>query len=180
MRKILSLTVCLLSPQLACAVVCKTVDQQGHVSYSEMATEDCPQPVRLPPSNSYPSRVPSLPVKTSSTQAAPATVANAYRRLEIEIPAPGATVRNNEGTVGVQVVVDPPLVSTDRVRILVDGQTVGTYDGLHITLSAVPRGSHRLQAQLIGADERLLMTSAARQFTMRQHSRLRPQEPPLP
>lgn len=180
MVRIIAIAIALL-PAAAGAVICKTVDADGVVSYSEMPAAVCDNPVNLPEYSSYKPRIPQQPRETRPVpDAGSETGADAfggYESLEITEPVQDGTVRDNSGKLTVVLALTPTLQPDHRVRLSVDGQAVsGNFDGLAIELSGVDRGVHRLQATVVDAAGRQLIQSQAVEFTMRQASRIgRPQ-----
>ncbi|HLB16409.1 MAG TPA: hypothetical protein VJM14_15875 [Burkholderiales bacterium] len=89
-------------------------------------------------------------------------------------PANEETVHDNEGNVSVQVAVSPSLAPGDRVALLLDGRQVSQQPGTTLALSGVERGTHTLQAQVVGAGGATLAASQLVTFHMWQASRLFP------
>ena len=169
-----SLLAVLLIPGIAQAVICKTVDADGVVSYADVPAAECPQKVDLPDYSRYaPRLVPEAAAEDAGTAAAPPFTG--YRSIDIVQPNAGGSVRNNEGKVPVSILLDPSLQPGHRVSLIVDGRPLSaTFDGLAIELSGVQRGSHELQAVVADASGKRLIQSSPVQFTMRQASRLEP------
>jgi hypothetical protein len=159
---------------MAQAVICKTVDADGVVSYADVPAAECPQKVDLPDYSRYAPRL--IPEAAAEDAAAPARERfTGYKSIDIVQPKPGGSVRNNEGKVPVSILLDPALQPGHRVGLIVDGRALsGTFDGLAIELSGVQRGTHELQAVISDASGKRLIQSSPVQFTMRQASRLEP------
>jgi hypothetical protein len=89
--------------------------------------------------------------------------------IAITSPAQEETVHDNSGKV--TVTVDAVPGPRERVRLLIDGKPAapdsrrGTF-----ALSGIDRGEHRLQAQLLDADDRVVAESAPVTFYMWQAS----------
>ena len=170
MIKFIALTLILL-PGFAQAVICKTVEPDGSVSYADVAASECPQEVKLPPYSSYaPRQAQSTPAQDSAVRGAAAPFVR-YESIHIVQPAGGGTVRNNEGKVPVSIALVPPLQENHSITLYLDGNAVpGGFDGPAIDLSGVQRGSHTLKAAVFDASGRRLIESSAIRFTMRQSS----------
>ncbi len=99
-----------------------------------------------------------------------------YRSIAVLLPADGETVFDNSGALVVDVAVSPALQATsgDQVRILIDGAAVAQEGRLSFQMSGVDRGSHTVEAQVVGKDGQVLITSAPVTFEMWQASKLFP------
>ena len=180
MIKLITLTLLLL-PGFAQAVICKTVEQDGSVSYADVAASECPQEVKLPPYSSYaPRQVQSTPAQGSPVRGNAAPFVR-YQSMHIVQPTGGGTVRNNEGKVPVSIALVPPLQENHSITLYLDGNAVpGGFDGPAIDLSGVERGSHTLKAAVFDAGGRQLIESSVTRFTMRQSSVYDPPKKPEP
>lgn len=151
----------------ASAVICKSVDADGVVSYTDLPVQECQNPVRLPDYSRYSPR----PI---ATPASPVTASEAagfagYTSLAIVAPEANGTVRSNEGRVSVGINLEPLLQQNHRIRLLLDGQAVpGDFDGPVIDLSGVERGTHSLRAQVTDATGTVLISSPSVLFTLRK------------
>ena len=150
------------------AVICKSVDAEGTVSYTDVPREECANPIRLPEYSRYaPRLIPDAADDGSpGSNKAPFT---GYDSMRILAPQPGGAVRNDDGRVPVLIGLEPGLQQGHRVTLTVDGQTLSsTFDDLSIELNGVPRGSHVLRAAIADANGKRLIESSVVQFTMRQ------------
>lgn len=96
------------------------------------------------------------------------------RAAEIAIVQPAAeqTVHSNAGDVRV-VTRASGAAPGSRVRLVVDGRAwLGDADGDAITLTGLDRGTHAIQAELVGADGTVLAASQPVTFYVWQASRL--------
>lgn len=168
MIKILIVALSLL-PGLALAVICKTVDADGVVGYTDVPAAECAQPIKLPDYSRYAPR-PIQPQRPANAEATGSAVrVERYRSLGIVQPAAGATVRSNEGRVPVSLALQPALQQGHAIRLLLDGRAIGgSFDSLAIELAGIDRGTHSLQAGVIDASGRPLIESAAVRFTLRK------------
>ena len=172
----------LLIPGVADAVICKTVDSDGVVSYAEVPAAECSNPVQLPEYSRYAPRVPQPPAakddNSVSAQDEPAETFAGYRSIAIAEPGEEGVVRNNEGEVTVVIALDPPLQAGHRIELTIDGQPIsGSFDSEAIALSGVERGVHQLGASVIDPNGAALIRAPAVTFTMRQASRLMQKAP---
>lgn len=154
-------------PALASAVICKTIDEDGVVTYSSVPLAKCENVVRLPGYSSY---APQPVGRTSggSANTSPPAFAG-YTSIRFSQPASGATVRSNEGQVAVSVAVEPALQAGHRLELILDGRPVsGSFDGLNVQLSGVERGTHSLQAVIRDDAGTQRIRSSTIRFTLRK------------
>jgi len=170
MRQILMMPLLLL-PGLAQAVICKTVDADGVVSYTDVPVEECRTPVKLPDYSRYtprPIERPASPPPDEPSAASEPAFAG-YQSIQFVEPAAEGTVRSNEGKVPVSIALEPPLQAGHLVRLYVDGEAVrGSFSGVDIELSGIERGTHRLRADVVDASGKKLIGSSDVSFTLRQ------------
>ena len=160
----------LLLPGLAHAVICKSVDSEGVVSYTKVPASECPEPVKLPAYSTFESR--PIPPGTEGASVDPAAGEvsfEGYKTIKILQPEADGVVRSNEGKVAVTIALEPALRQGHRVALHIDGKAVqGAFDGLAIELSGIERGTHSVRASVSDADGKLLIESPAVSFTLRQ------------
>jgi hypothetical protein len=171
MKRAISLMLLLaVSPAPALAVICKTVDADGVVTYSELPAAECPQKVDLPDYSRYTPRPLPSSIRDESPQETAAEERFAgYREVAIVEPEQDGTVRDNEGKVMVSIALEPPLQDGHRVRVFIDGQPVpGTFDGTAIELRGVERGTHQLLAEVLDATGSSMARSDSVSFTLRR------------
>jgi len=172
---------CAALPLQAEQTIYRWVDAQGVVHFA-----DHPQPgqqvesltLPTPPSPAAPP-----PFQNGETTASNEPQAPTIRyQLRLVSPTPGATLRNNEGNVQVQAVIEPLPTSPYRLNLLLDDQLLATSrNGLSASLSNVDRGTHRLQAQLQTEDGKILASSTPVTFYLFRSSLLnRPAVQPAP
>jgi hypothetical protein len=109
----------------------------------------------------------------------PGALAQAYE-IAIVQPADDETVHDNLGNVTVQVAVSPGLAQGNRIVLLLDGQPVAQGAATGFALSGIERGSHALQAQVVGSGGATLAASPPVNFHMWQASKLFPSRKPKP
>lgn len=163
----------LLLPGMAQAVICKIVDPEGGVTYTDVPLDECPQEVYLPDYSRYaprpieaPATMPRRPAAEPqrSTRSEPF---GGYTSMRIVQPASGATVRNNQGKVSLSIALEPALQPEHRLNVFLDGKSAATsFEGTSLTLSAVERGVHSLRAQVQDANGEVLIASPQVTFTM--------------
>lgn len=167
------LCISFLLPGLARAVICKTVDADGVVGYTDVPAGECAERVKLPDYSRYEPR--PIP-QTQNASALPSTEDSdaadrfeGYRSIEIVQPEANGTVRSNEGIVPVAIALDPPLMEGHRIKLYIDGGAVrGEFDGTAIDLGGVERGTHSLRAVVSDAGGKRIGDSPTVRFTLRQ------------
>ena len=166
-----ALLVLIFVPGMAHAVICKTVDADGVVSYTDVPAAECRQPVKLPANSTYQPR--QLPDSVRPDQVTGKMTAKekfrGYRTIEIVQPESNGTVRSNEGKVQVVLGFEPEFQAGHRIKLFIDGGAVpGEYNGTAIQLSGVNRGTHNLRAVISDAKGKRLGDSPTVRFTLRQ------------
>jgi hypothetical protein len=98
-----------------------------------------------------------------------------YTSLEIVQPENNATIRNNEGTVAVGLVITPALAEGHSLKIVVDGAELeGEMRGSQFSLNNLNRGTHSLVTRVVDADGNVLISSNSINFHLRKASILNP------
>lgn len=178
------LLICLLLlPSLAGAVICKTIEADGSVSYADVPAAECPEQVKLPPYSRYAPRPLPQTAPTESDATGSLAGFDKYTSLRMIQPEGNGTVRNNEGIVPVVLVSEPGLQDGHKVQLTLDGKRVpGEFAGLSVTLNNVDRGTHSLRAAIVDAGGQRLIESGTVRFTLRRaglNDRAPSPEPPI-
>ena len=160
----------MLFPAVTHAVICKSVDADGVVSYTDVPAGECQQVLKLPDYSRYAPRPIQRP-SDASVQNPPEKPASfiGYQSIKIQQPEANGTVRSNEGIVPVSVALEPSLQPGHRIKLYLDGGAVsGEFDGSQIELNGVLRGTHNLRAVVSDANGRRLGDSPTVRFTLRK------------
>lgn len=165
-----TLSVLLLLPVTALAVICKSVGEDGVVSYTDVPVGECQQEVKLPDYSRYAPRPIDQPAGNQLSPASGSVVQFVrYESIAIAQPKSGGIVRSNEGKVTVVVALEPALQPGHLVGLTIDGKAVkGAFGGTAIDLSGIDRGTHTLRANVSDADGRILISTAPVRFTLRK------------
>lgn len=101
-----------------------------------------------------------------------------YRRLAILEPKDNSAFWNSGGFVTVKLRAYPPLDQEHghRVRVFLDSKLAATGSAGEVTLTNVERGTHLLYAEIVDNEGTRLVRSRTIQFTLHQHSILRPEK----
>lgn len=155
----------------AAAVVCKSIDAEGRVTYSDVPLEHCEQRIELPPA---PARSPADTPNPQASQAQSMpgeSTFPGYARIAISQPGASDTVRSEEGRVPVSLSLQPELQTGHAVRWELDGvQVLPPFEGPSAILTGVSRGSHSLRAEVIDGRGAVLLSAGPVRFTLRKQS----------
>ena len=153
------------------AVVCKTVTEDGVVSYTDTPRNKCANPVKLPDYSRYAPRPLVNPSPAAGNGTPPATAFSGYTRLAIAASANDGTVRSNEGKVPVRVTLEPPLQPDHKVVFILDGQAAGPATAsVAAMLTGVTRGTHSLSVQVQDRNGAVLRAAGPIRFTLRKEA----------
>ena len=107
-----ALFVLILLPGMAQAVICRSVDANGVVSYTEVPAASCPEPVKLPKYSTFESRPVAAGVDDAEGKADPEeNVFKGYQSISILQPEADGVVRSNEGKVPVAIKLEGDIVN---------------------------------------------------------------------
>jgi len=143
----------------------KQVDEQGNITYSDVATKKDEKPIAPPKVMTYPS--PNSPSRAQTSQSDPPTPSDditttRYASIQIEQPANGQAIRANGGAFQVQLTSSPDLDSDagHHYVILLDGKTHQSSTVPGVEIANVARGPHTLSAQIQNRDGHILANSS--------------------
>jgi hypothetical protein len=167
MRRILFTLISLGCSVALATTVYKWVDENGVIHYSDQPHPNA-QKLEVAGVQTYSSsaaRSVSVPSDSDSNLAAP----NPYKGCAIAQPLDQQNLANAH-TVAIRVAADPAPRGGDRVFITMDGQALngGQPTGLSFNVSEVDRGEHSVQAQIRGADDRVLCQTPTITFSVSQ------------
>ncbi|MEE8264011.1 MAG: DUF4124 domain-containing protein [Gammaproteobacteria bacterium] len=150
------------------AVVYRWVDENGHVVYSDrphpgaqaLEKEEV-QTVDVPPVEPITPR--------SETKESPKSGFAGYKRVAVVSPQNDEPVRENAGNVTVSVTLEPGLQNKlgHKLALFVDGTQIsepGT--ATQFQLNNMNRGTHTLEAKVIGPDSKVIKSSSPIVFHM--------------
>ena len=154
------------------AEVYKSINADGEVVYSDRPTQGAER-VKMPPLPSYTPQ----PVRSLSHPATAVEFQQAfqYESFIISSPASDATIRNNLGTVEIDTLLAPALMTSlgHRIQYYLDGMAYGALsDSTMLTLSNVERGEHRLSASVVDTAGTVLITTTETTVYVKRASKL--------
>ena len=154
------------------AQIYKYTDAAGNTAYSNQPPDGIDaQVVDLPPINNI-ERQPPNETAQPEARTRPGPSKRDYATLELSgLPASG-TVRANDGTFTVNVLIEPRLQGQHLLRVLLDDQPYGQPSNVpSLQLVNIDRGEHSLAVQVIDG-ETLIQQSPSITFTVqRVHKR---------
>jgi len=152
----------------------RTVDADGNVVFTDVPPANSQgqpegQEVALPPANTYEPEAPAVAPAAATVPASPGAT-NPYDDLAIVDPTNDQTIRQNDGNILIQAVVDPPLQSGHRMLLTFDGApTEVEAEGGIFQLSNVDRGTHTASARIVDENNEVVMESDAVTFTVQRY-----------
>jgi len=174
MRQLISLLLVLLLPAVAVAgdkdKIYRTTDDDGNVVYTNEPPSEDAEPVELDPLTTVPPGE-EIPDDTSSNDASEAAADEGtsprYEGLKVTYPPHDQTVRHNGGLVPFRVEVRPEgtqLAEGHKVEVLLDGEVRGSARDRQISVSAVNRGPHTVEARIVDSTGAVITQSQPTEF----------------
>ncbi|NOX92999.1 MAG: hypothetical protein GXP18_11285, partial [Gammaproteobacteria bacterium] len=138
----------------AIAEIYKRTNPDGSVEFTDVPRSDKEKPVPLGPMSTFK----AMPAPQKATPASRAS-ANTYSAVSIISPADETTIRDNTGTIKVNISVSPALRPGHKLALLVNGEQKGQSASGSFTLDNLDRGSHSLTAQVLDKAGKTLISS---------------------
>lgn len=165
-----------LSGAASSAEVWKWVDANGVTHYSDQPGAPGATRVEVRAGNVSETR-PAEPVPSASdadSQSQPEQ--DNFREFQIVRPTNDQNIINTAGEVVVEIRVSPPLTAMHRLNLYLDGKLVTGFarNAQFYTLTAVPRGTHSLNAVIADVNGNTVQETASVMFTVRQESIAKP------
>lgn len=164
----LILTALLLAAALpASAQIYKYTDANGKTVFTNQPpTNVDAKPVELPPTNTVGPQAPIVPVDGGGQSQA----TGAYAILALSNLPDDESLRQNNGTFMVNVVVQPALAPDHQLQLLLDGQPYGApTSSTSIGVQNIDRGDHTLAVQVLQGS-RVIQASSPVSFTLQRIS----------
>lgn len=169
----------LLAVQVPAAEVFRKPNQGDGVEFSDREGHAAER-VAVPPAQVYTPPRPAVRLSPQAPAQPEPDIPQRYSAIEIVEPANEATVRDNNGEFDVAVELSPSLQTrfAHRVELLLDGSPQGEPAGqTTFHLSGLNRGTHTLQARVLGADGAVLGSSPPTVFHLHRKI-IPPRKPP--
>ena len=171
------MTLCL---ALACGAVqaqkvFRIVHPDGSVEFTDVPpSSGNAQQIEVPPLNTAAPLAPP----PSTTPPSAAAAAEGYSEFRITSPGDGEIIRDNAGTVNIDLHIKPSLRAGDKIDLKLDGQAIGGGRSTAITLTEMERGAHSIQALVKSSQGRVIERSSSVTFTIQRRSAiLQPSSP---
>lgn len=157
MRSWLLILTMIVAP-LVLADVYKTVDKDGRVIYTDTPDSDKAEKVELRELNTVPGP-PPLPVSTpvGSFTSRPASISY---KVEIISPRSEATIPVGQRDLAIALTLNSPLKPGHLLVYFINGELLEETTMTNIIVKDIPRGTHKLVAEVIDASGQSLGTSA--------------------
>ncbi len=136
--------------------VYKKYNKDGVVEFSDLPGKKS-KPVHVPQMNTYKQK-PFPKAAKQTTKQKPAT---GYSQFNISSPANNSTIRANDGRVTITLDIKPDLKTEDIIKIVLNGdeKSAVTSKSSSISFPNLFRGTHKVQAYIIGQDGSILAQS---------------------
>ena len=142
------------------------VDEDGVVHYSDRPQEGAEQ-IELPEANTVSIRRTQRAAAEDEGQQPVDAAEFRYESIDIVSPLSEETLWNIEGTLSVQLALNPALQRGHQLRVYFDGQPQ-TVTGTSFRITEVWRGAHNLQAEVVDETGQLMIRSEPRRFYVQQ------------
>lgn len=178
---VLFLALLCMLPSVA-AEIYRYVDPENGVEFSDMPRPGAERIV-IPETQRAPAArlLPAAPAAPAAADVATGT-AVPYEQVQITDPLDQGTVRDNSGNMLVSVALKPGLQVPfgHKLQLLLDGEPVSTGTAINFSLSGIDRGTHTLEAVVLGADDTPLASSPTTTFHLHRAVIQRKQPPVKP
>ncbi len=161
-------------PFSSVAQIYKSIEPDGSITYSDQAPSKGAQPIKLDPISTITARE-TTPPPTSSTKEQkkenPQPKIN-YSTFKITSPRDNSTIRENSGSITIQLDINPQL-STElghTININLDGKQVAKGTTNQTTLNNIDRGTHTVSANIHNKQGKVIRSTATVSFHLRRFS----------
>lgn len=162
MRALCLLFLLLFGLPVLAAEVFKTVGPDGEIRFTDRPEEGAVE-VKVPGVQTVDG---GGPVSGLTTTPENAGAEFSYSEFKIVSPDQDASLRDNEGNVSIQILLNPGLRPDDQINIYMNGNKLGGGRSTNITLTNVDRGTHSLQASVVDKSGKDVARSDAVTFTL--------------
>ena len=167
MRLIILTVLILFSVNLYAEKVYKTVDEDGHIIFTDKPTEGSEE-IKLKElqtiKNPNPARYKPLQNKASDSE-----TGSLYKVLLVTNPADGSGLRSNDGNISISLTLEPSLRSGHKLVITLDGKEISSGGALSVSLKNVDRGTHTIGAKVIDGNGSQLISTSSSFSLLRAH-----------
>ena len=179
MKQILiALILALASGVVQAQKVFRVKQPDGTILFTDVPPTGAPaQQIEVPPLNTT---APLASPTGGSTQATGGAAETGYSTFRITRPGNDESIRDNAGSVNVDLSLEPKLRSGDKIDLFLDGQSIGGGKSTAITLTDMDRGSHSIRAVVKNSAGEVVARSNTVTFTLQRRSAILQPGPPRP
>ena len=157
--RLLLFILCLLPAIQGAAEIYETQDEQGNVVYTDVPPKEGAPEVKLPPVN-----ILEAPDSFQNSKLTPTSKESEYKYqgLSIVSPANNETIYINTASIPIQIKLLPEVNRSagHRLELLWDGKLLAQ-NQLTYQISEADRGEHIIQAQVVDAKNKVLISATA-------------------
>lgn len=161
---IITLAISLMSVNAYGNEIFEHINPDGSITYSDKPMGDSDATVKLPSVSTAPASTSTSSLSAQQTPAPKPDETQArkpYIKLEITSPQNQESIQN-QPILAVDVSVDPPLQTGDRIQVYLDGNPLGKAEPhTHFEFTIPYRGEHTLSAAIFDKDMKLLKQTPA-------------------
>ena len=152
---------------VAAETVYKTIDADGNIGFSDQSSSDATKiEIRPAPALTMPATR-ELPRDDEVEENV-----TGYAELAIRRPLDEETIRSNSGNLNVVLALTPVLEPNHNVVLQLDSKEIATAASLNFLLNNIDRGEHRLRAQVVDENKKVLIESEEVTFFLLRFSQL--------
>lgn len=147
--------------------VYKYIDENGQVAYSDKPVQGAEKlKIRSRNGPSYAAQ----PSNSAQNEQAGESDSNGfkYESFELLTPKNDKVVSDRSGSVQVVFLPSPSLAADHEIIVTVDGKDISRGRHANISLSQVPRGSHKVTGRIESAEGKVLIKSATVTFHIKR------------
>lgn len=171
MKQPLLISLLLALPITGLAAIYKFYDENGELVFSDQPGPNA-EKLDLEPISTIKPRIVKLPKANNQTQGT-----SLYETFTFANPTQGETLRENNGSINVDLLLNPPLDGNlgHLVELKLDGKAVSDpVSSMAFTLNNVDRGSHTLTASVIDRDQKVIAQTETITVHLKRNSVLLP------
>jgi hypothetical protein len=158
----------------ATAEIYKWTNDQGEVEYSDQYREGAEKMTIEPISTiQMPKAGPATASPDTEVETDPV---QPYSKLAITFPQPDGAFHSGSDSFAVTVELQPDLQPSHSLRLSLDGEPAGVFQGTSFTLTNVERGTHTLNLDVVD-NSSVIQSAPPVTFTLHRPTALRPNTP---
>lgn len=160
-------------PFTSVAQIYKSIEPDGSITYSDQAPTKEAQPIKLEPISTITAREVTPPTSTTKEQKKedPQPKIN-YSTFKITSPRNDSTIRENSGSITIQLDINPQLNTElgHTISINLDGKQAAKGTFSQTTLNNIDRGTHTVSANIHNKQGKVIRSTATVSFHLLRFS----------